>query len=68
MRKRMRIKYVDEVEFCCKEMRVLYSTTEDIKLEGDKDTIIVKGKPMSKCPFCYTEIEVDVSISHYGGE
>ena len=68
MGKRMRVKYIDEVEFCCKRMRVLYSNTKDIKLESDRDMIIVEGKPMSKCPFCETEIEVDVSISYYGGE
>jgi len=68
MGKRMRVKYIDEVEFCCKPMRVLYTNTKDIKLEGERDMIIVEGKPMSQCPFCKTEIEVDVAISHYGGE
>lgn len=68
MKPKMRVKYIDEVEFCCKKMRVLYSNTKDIKLDGERNRIIVKGKPMTQCPFCKTDMEIDVSVSHYGGE
>jgi len=66
--KRMRIKFIDEVQFCCKEMKEYYESHDDIKLDGDRGRIIVEGKSLGECPFCNTDIEIDVSVAHWGGE
>ena len=73
MGKRMRIKIIDEVRFCCEKMRKYYES-HNIEFDTkDKAPIyfykmIYKGKPIDVCPFCKTYIETDISKSHYGGE
>jgi len=68
MHKRMRIKYVDEVEFCCKKMKEYYESHDDIKLDGEHGAMTYKGQMIDECPFCGTGIEIDISICHWGGE
>ena len=68
MEKRMRIKYIDEIEYCCKKMKKYYESHDDIKLDSLGDYIIVDGKSINECPFCHTGIEVETSVCHYGGE
>lgn len=66
--KRMSIKYIDEVRFCCKKMREYYESHEDIKLDGDSGTMTYENEIIDECPFCGTTIEVEVSLCHWGGE
>ena len=39
----MRIKYVDEVEFCCNKMKKYYEDHKDIKLGGDHGAMTYEG-------------------------
>lgn len=66
----MRIKIIDEVEFCCKKMRNFYEQDghNNIKFDSVDSVMIHNGKAITNCPFCETDIDVDVSVSHYGGE
>ena len=61
----MSIKYIDEIQYCCKEMKDYYET---INFRIDGDYIVHKGKKIDECPFCGTFIEIDVSVVHWGGE
>ena len=74
MDKRMRIKIIDEVKFCCKKMKDYYESHDDIKFDT-KDKVpmyfykmVYEGKMINKCPFCKAYIEVDISKSHWGGD
>ena len=66
----MRIKIIDEVEFCCKEMRDYYEQDghTNIKFDSVDCKMSYKGKMIDVCPFCNTDMEIDVSVSHWGGE
>lgn len=64
----MRIKIIDEVEFCCKEMREYYESHNYIKFDSVDCKMSYEGKMINKCPFCKTFMEIDVSVSHWGGE
>ena len=68
MTKRMRIKIIDEVEFCCKRMKKFYESHSDIKFDSFDNMMLHEGKTITNCPFCNTNIEVDVSVSHWGGK
>jgi len=68
MHKRMRIKYVDEVEFCCRKMKEYYESHKDIKLDGEHGAMTYEGQMIDECPFCGMSIEIDISICHWGGE
>ena len=69
----MRIKYIDEVEFCCKKMRKYYES-HDVKLVSEDKVpmyfykMLYKGKTIDECPFCEAEIEVQKDVTHWGGE
>ena len=67
MSDRMRIKYINEVEYCCNKMKEFYESHDDIQLD-DGVGIVVDGKPMDECPFCHTDIEVETSVAYYGEE
>jgi hypothetical protein len=66
----MRIKIIDEVQFCCKKMRDYYEQDghNNIKFDSVDCKMSYKGKMIDVCPFCNTDIEIDVSVSHRGGE
>lgn len=65
---RFRIKYIDEIEYCCKKMREYYESHTGTTFNYDNDSINIDGKEITECPFCHTFLEVDVSVVHYGGE
>ena len=64
----MRIKIIDEVQFCCKEMRRYYESHDDIEFDSDDCLMSYEGKMIDVCPFCNTDMEIDVSVAHWGGE
>ena len=68
MSRRMRIKIIDEIEFCCKEMKDYYDSHDDIEFDSADCKMSYKGKMIDVCPFCNTDMEIDVSIAHWGGE
>ena len=53
----MRIKIIDEVEFCCEKMRKYYES-HNVKFDTKDEApiyfykMIYKGKPIDVCPFC----------------
>ena len=65
LRKKMRVKFVDEVQFCCKKMQKHYESHNDIKLDSLDCTMEYEGKMIDVCPFCKADIEIDVSVSHW---
>lgn len=67
MTKRMKIRIIDEVEFCCEKMRKYYES-HNIKFDSIDSVMIYNKKAITNCPFCETFIEVDVSVAHWGGE
>ena len=68
MEKRMRIKIVDEIEFCCKKMRKYYESHENIRFDSINHKMSYGRNYIDVCPFCGMDIEIDVSKSHWGGE
>jgi biotin synthase-related radical SAM superfamily protein len=64
MTKRMRIKIIDEVQFCCKKMREYYESHKDIKFDTVNYLMYYEGSYIDECPFCGTDMEIDVSTSH----
>ena len=68
MKPRMRVKIIDEVQFCCKPMKKFYESHDDIKFDSIDSVMLHEGKAITECPFCHTNIEVDVSVSHWGGD
>ena len=72
----MRIKIIDEVRFCCKEMEDYYESHDDIKFDS-RDKVpaaayinykmTYEGKLINKCPFCKAHIEIEISKSHWRG-
>jgi len=71
----MRIKLIDEVQYCCKKMRKYYEKNYADMEFRTKDKVPYffyklthKGKVMEKCPFCGAHIDVQVSKSRWGGE
>ena len=70
MKPKMRVKIVDEVQFCCKKMRDFYEQDghSNIKFDSIDCVMIYKGRAITNCEFCGANIEIDVSVSHYGGE
>ena len=68
MEKRMRIKFIDEVEFCCKKMKDYYESHNDIHFNSSDCTMSYEGEMIDVCPFCNTDMEIDVSVCHWGGE
>lgn len=60
----MRIKIIDEVEFCCKEMRGYYES-HNIKFDSTDCKMSYRGEMIDVCPFCNTNMEIDVSVSHW---
>ena len=67
MSKRMRIKIIDEIEFCCSKMKEYYES-HNIHFEAADCKMSFGDKMIDQCPFCYTDMEIDVSVSHWGGE
>ena len=67
MGKRMRIKLIDEVQFCCKEMREYYEG-HNIEFDTSNCKMSYGDRMIDECPFCYADMEINVSTSHWGGE
>jgi len=65
MSDRCRIKYIYEIEWCCKKMEKYYRSHDDIKLDGESSELVVDGNRISQCPFCHTDLEVESSVTHY---
>jgi len=66
MSRRMRIKIIDEIEFCCKKMKDYYES-HNIKFDSADCKMSYEGKMIDVCPFCNTDMEIEVSKSHWGG-
>jgi len=63
----MRVKIIDEVEFCCKKMKEYYDT-HNIQFNSGDCKMSFGDRMIDECPFCEKLIEIDVSVSHRGGE
>ena len=66
MEKRMRIKIIDEVQFCCEEMKEYYGS-HTIEFDSRACKMSYGDRMIDQCPFCETDMEIDVSVSHWGG-
>jgi len=64
----MRIKIIDEVEFCCKQMKDYYESHDNIRFDSIRHKMSYKRKYIDICPFCNVDIEMDISKSHWGGD
>jgi len=73
MKRRMRIKIIDEVQYCCKKMRDYYES-HNVKFDTKDEVpmyfykMVYKGKMIDHCPFCGTYIETQIDKTHWGGE
>jgi hypothetical protein len=67
MTRRMKIRIIDEVQFCCKKMKEYYDS-HNIQFNTSACKMSYEDRMIDRCPFCKTDMEIDVSVSHWGGE
>ncbi len=71
LKKKLKIKYIDEVNYCCEEMKQYYESHNIKFVTKDEHPhyfykMLYEGKTIEECPFCGAEVRVERAVTHWG--